>query len=182
MRTVLTVLALMISGSVSAATVTALPNVPPPAGLINVHWTHCSANAFDVDGLSINGVCQYSYGSAPRFHPSATVLYRVKWDHAGNFTGLGAQCAYTTTQPLYVGDGCRVDYSATGTLLTIDGVPYYYVATTAVTGDELVNSNAQSFLALGATMSPAGFPLVVMRSEPGGAVLSWSTIPAATSY
>jgi hypothetical protein len=127
-----------------ADTITPLPFVPPPPEYAGYHpgQSRCAATGFTATGIT--GVCQYAYGVSTRYHPLPTVLYRVVWDLQTLASSLGAQCAYTTTLRQYVGDGCKVNFDPTGTVVVFDQVPYYYVSSNGP--DELVSSNAQSFL------------------------------------
>jgi hypothetical protein len=137
------------SASATGQTLAQLVAPPPPAGLVNVHWGYCAASAFNADG-TIGGVCQFSYGSAQRYHSSPTDSYWMTWAAYGQVVGLGAQCAHSTgsTSGNWAQPGCVRNYQGTGTVVTINGVPYYYVATDPPTGNELVSSNVSSYLVL----------------------------------
>jgi hypothetical protein len=130
---------------VGATTTAPLPFVQPPAADSPFHLgqSQCAATGFTPTG-AINGVCQYAYGSAARYFALPTVLYRVQWSSdLSTASVVGNVCATTDTFRRYVGDGCKVNFNPTGTVVVINGVPYYYVS---ANGNELVNSNGQSYL------------------------------------
>lgn len=139
---------LMVATPVEAAGLTLLRSPAAPSGVSNVHWGHCAASGFKADG-AISGVCQYSYGSAQRFHSSPTNSYWMTWAADGSIIGLGAQCGHSTGYRTgnWADPGCGLHYQGTGTVVMIDGVPYYDVATDPLTGHRLASSNAASYLA-----------------------------------
>jgi hypothetical protein len=136
---------LLFGPAILADTITQLPFVPPPTSLAAFHQeqSRCAATGFTAQRIA--GVCQYAYGTSSKYFALPTVLYYVSWDQETLTPSLGKQCAYTTPQRQYVGDGCDVNFNPTKTTMTIDGVPYYYVSTSSL-GDPLVSSNAASFV------------------------------------
>jgi len=109
---------------------------PTHPNLWNYHYGSCAADGFSADGSQITGVCKYSYGSGSRYHASPTISYLATWNLDGSANALGSQCT-----------SCNLNYQGTGTVVMINGAPYYYVATD-IGGQELVNSNVQSYLYL----------------------------------
>src|SRR5581483_2420104 len=188
-RFVATALILVVLASIPTAALASGPTVvglrtpPPPAGLVNVHWGYCAASGFNADS-TIAGVCQYSYGSAQRFHSSPTNSYWMTWGIAGQIIGLGAQCGHTTGTRTgnWSDPGCVRNYQGTGTVVTINGVPYYYVATDPVTGNELVSSNSASYLVVQTAPPAPQAPTVTASLVPTDMVkVSWTPDPATQS-
>ncbi len=138
----------------------------PVSGLTNVHSASCAASGFNADG-TIAGVCKYSYGSSGGsgrgggYRPVPTASFAATWTAFGQIVGLGAKCA------------CSPNYQGTGTVVVINGVPYYDVAT-AANGNELVNSNAAGFLVLQALPAVPAAPLVTAVQVGMSLQVSWT--------
>jgi hypothetical protein len=152
---------LLLSGAAGAQVVTPLSSPAQPV-IVNLHWMHCAAIGFNANH-TISGACQISYSSCSgRYCHSPSLFYTALWADNGSNPQLGVQCAQypagvgaatITYSTGYNSTNCSVNYAGTGTVVGIPYGPYswqvayyYYVSTDPVTGDELVNSNAQSFL------------------------------------
>lgn len=152
---------MMVSGTAFAGTVFQLP--PPPAlvGIGIAGRLACVGAGFNTDH-TIYGAC-HTATSAPCSGKSCqpvtyTTNYIVTWDAAGNPTGSTGcsivrhhlpQADQTTYLDGHSATDCPgVIFNPTGSVVVINGVPYYYVTTDAVTGAELVNSNASGLLYL----------------------------------
>ena len=157
-------------GTAAASGPTLVPlRTPPPASLVNVHWGYCAASGFNADG-TIAGVCTYSYGSGSRFRSSPTINYLTTWGPYGQIVGLGTQCT-----------ACVRNYQGTGTVVTINGVPYYYVATNPATGNQLVSSNVTPFLVLQTLPSVPAAPTITTGLVSGYVQVSWTPDPSTQS-
>ena len=151
----------MMSGTAFAST---LFQLPPPPALVGVGIAGrlaCVGVGFNADD-SIYGAC-HTATSAPCSGKGCqpvtyTTNYIVTWDTAGNPTG-STGCSIVrhhlpqADQTTYLDGHSAADcpgvlFNPTGAVVVVNGVPYYYVTTDAVTGAELVNSNAAGFLYL----------------------------------
>ena len=155
-------------------TIVQLPAPPAPAGLTSVRSVSCAPSGFNADG-SIAGVCQFIYGSTGGSgrgggyrHPK-TADYAMTWDQYGQVQALGAVCS------------CTPPYQGTGSVVMVNGVPYYYVATDATTGNELVNSNVAGFLVLNSLPPAPAAPDVTASISGLDLQVSWTPDPAAAN-
>lgn len=122
--------------------------------------TSCVGASFAADH-SILGACHTVSSQACSgrgCNPAqTTTVWIATWDAAGNaLSGVGcSQTRHHVPQPnvtTYLGghtaaDCPDVDLNPTGTTVTVDGVPFYYIAADAVTGAQLLASNTWGFLA-----------------------------------
>lgn len=138
--------------------------LPLPASLNGVGQSGtkaCAGTGFNADGTVV-GVCKTQYAGACSGRGCQPVVsittYVANWDVNGD-NGTAVVCSVTrhhlpqvdTTQyvPGYDATTCpRINLDPTKTVVTINGVPFYYVTTDAVSGAELVNSNFWGFLYL----------------------------------
>ena len=151
----------MVSGTAFAG---ALDQLPPPPALVGVGIATrlaCVGVAFNADN-TIYGAC-HTATSAPCSGKGCqpvtyTTNYIATWDTAGSPTG-STGCSIVrhhlpqADQTTYLNGHSAADcpgvvFNPTGPVVAINGAPYYYVTTDAVTGAELVNSNAAGFLYL----------------------------------
>jgi hypothetical protein len=140
-----------------------LIQLPIPPALIGVGYaprTACAGAAFNDDN-SVRGAC-HTVTSAPCSGRGCqpvtyTTDYIAVWDALGNPL-VATACAVirhhlpqadqiTYLNGFTAGDCFGVRFNPTGTVVMVDGAPYYYVAT-SVTGAELVNSNVAGYLYL----------------------------------
>ena len=149
----------------SAATLVQLPVPPAPSTLSSVRSGSCAASGSNVDG-TIAGICKYTYGSTGGsgrgggYKTPKTASFPATWTAFGEVVGLGAQCS------------CSPNYQGTGTVVVINGVAYYYVAT-APNGDELVNSNTAGFLVLQVLPALPAAPTVTAIQSGTNLQISW---------
>ncbi len=147
-------------GAASASEVLQLPVPEDVKAIVGPAYAHCAAAAF-TDGRLINGDCQTVHASACSGRGCQPVRYVynfvVTWDASG-YVASDTQCSVTrrhlpqapvtTYAPGFDATNCHGPvYNPTGTVVTIDGVPYFYVSTFE-DGSELVNSNVAGFLYL----------------------------------
>lgn len=153
MKAILCLLA-VLAGSAQADTFTRLvqPSIASP-------YTHCVGNAFNADS-SIVGVCTktLSYPCSGRGCQPVRYVYDyiASWDAFGTPLAV-EECSVTRRHipqapvTTYLNGHSAADcfdlvYNPTGTVVVIDGVPLWYVATDPVTGNALVNDNVGGYL------------------------------------
>jgi hypothetical protein len=152
---------MMVTGTAVAGTLVQLPPPPSLVGIGIATRLACVGVSFTGDG-SVNGMCHTATSSpcSGRGCQPVTYItnYIVGWDATGSPTGSSAcstvrhhlpQADQTTYLNGHSAADCPgVVFNSTGSVVTINGVPYYYVTTDAMSGAELVNSNAAGFLYL----------------------------------
>jgi hypothetical protein len=138
----------------------AIVELPIPTGVESQPGrVGCVGSGFNADH-SIFGMCSGTISQACSgrgCNPATTTTYYIAaWDQFGNPVSAKAcesirhhlpQANVTTY--LNGHTSCPVmDFDPTKTVVVIDWVPYYYVATDPTSGAELLNSNAAGFLYL----------------------------------
>jgi hypothetical protein len=113
--------------------------MPPPARFT------CAATGFSEDGLSITGKCQQSIPGVGRYVQPARYIHDVTWDLTGALTADVVTCI----SPAHMGidhSGCptMVTFSDTGTVVVIDGIPFWLAGVDAL-GDEAVNNQTDAY-------------------------------------
>lgn len=130
---------------------------PPGVAVIPGH-TSCEGSAFNADS-SVVGACRVISSTACSGRGcqpvTLTTTYVANWDAAG--TPLSAvackvvrhhlpQADAVTYAPGYDATTCpSINTGSTGTVVVVDGFPFYYV-TTGPDGAELLDSQAQGYL------------------------------------
>jgi hypothetical protein len=146
----------------SSAFADSLVHLYPPPSLIGVGIAGrlaCAGVGFNADS-SVHGACHTvisSPCSGRGCQPvTSTTNYIASWDAFGNPIEATAcdvvrhhlpqvdQITYLNGHS--AADCFGVVFAPTPTVVTIDGQPFYYVSTDPVTGAELVDSNAASYL------------------------------------
>lgn len=145
----------------AAAPASELVQLTQPAltGIGQPARTACVGYNFNTDD-SIVGACRtatVSGCSGRGCQPTTlTTDYIATWDSAGNATGVQAcsvvrhhlpQADQTTYLNGHTSLDCHNVIFSIGTVVEIDGVPFYY-RTTSADGSELVNSNAAGYVFL----------------------------------
>lgn len=153
-------LLMMVTG-VAVADATVPLTQPALAGVGIASRTACVGSAFNSDN-SVRGACHTVTSSPCSGRGCQPVTYTTNyvavWDSQGNALSVTA-CSVTrhhlpqadqvtALNGIDPSDCAGVVFNPTGTVVTINGSPFYYVATDAVTGAELVNSNTAGYLAL----------------------------------
>lgn len=149
---------LLAAGVVSAGELIPL-HEPALDGIGLAARTACVGSAFTASG-TIVGAC-HTVTSSPcsgrGCQPvTLTTNYIATWDASGYATGAQACDVVRHHAPqadtvTYLnghsaGDCPSVIFNPTGSVVMIDGVPYFYVSTDAATGNELVDSNSAGYL------------------------------------
>lgn len=151
---------LAFTGLASSAELVQLP-IPAPADIAGQDaQRHCAAIGFNADS-TIAGACRTATSTACSgrgCQPVTTITgYVAAWDAAGNPVSATAcsvtrhhlpQADMTTYAPGYGPLNCPPVKYQTPTVVSIDGVPYWYVSTDPASGAELVNSNSAGFVYL----------------------------------
>ena len=147
----------LISGLAGAASAETLSALPPPPSLVGPgHQVVCAASSFNADD-SVKGTCKSASSTACSGRGcqpvTTTVFYIVAWSDLA--PALGDAC-YSVRHHLPQPDqltllnghtqaDCPFALN-TGTVVMINGTPYWYVATSADGAFELVNWQAGSLL------------------------------------
>jgi hypothetical protein len=144
------------------ATANSLIQLPIPGAVVGQPGrTLCAGGGFNADH-SISGACTSATSTACSgrgCNPvTTTITYVAAWDAEGNAISATAcsstrhhvpQADVTTYENGYDATTCLgLSFFGTHTVVVIDGIPFYYVATDSVTGAESVNSNVAGFLVL----------------------------------
>jgi len=148
----------LIGATASADTLLQLP-VPTNAKTIaGPAYAHCATAGFNADG-TVRGNCQATHSAAcsGRGCQPVRMVYNfvASWGSDG-YSLTSIQCSVTrrhvpqlpvtTYTPGYDAATCpEPNYNPTGTVVVINGVPYFYVSTDT-NGNEVVNSNYAGFL------------------------------------
>jgi len=141
----------------SAASAETLTGLSPPASLLQPGYrVSCAASSFNADD-SVNGTCKAAISSACSGRGcqpvTVTTFYIVRWTDAAATLGDACmtvrhhlpQADQVTPLNGHTQADCPFVLS-TGTVVTINGTPYWYVATSADGAFELVNWQAGSLL------------------------------------
>jgi hypothetical protein len=139
-----------------------LIGLPTPSEVVGatISQTYCVGGNFGANN-SISGACQTRISQACSgrgCNPVQTVtVYVATWDAAGNAISAVAcesvrhhtpQADVVTYLNGYTSCPSIALEPPGGTVVVLDGIPFYYVSTDPVTGAELVNSNAHGYLYL----------------------------------
>jgi hypothetical protein len=133
-------LLLLAAGTAFADTLTYQERpAPPPA-----RWT-CAATGYASNGTLL-GKCQLAIPSTARYAQPARYIYNVSWNAAGAVT-QGPLFCYSPQHTGIDHSGCpsMVTFSDTNNVVTIDGIPYWYVSTNSV-GSEAVNNQTDALV------------------------------------
>ena len=143
----------LLSGSAVAATIQPL-TIPHTYQ----HIVQCTASpaSFNANG-SVNGVCRDSGPTSLRYAKRPWVQYPVVWDANGLNPVIGAWCAQQASwvsnpPPVVYNPGssayCALNPTGTGSVVTVNGVPMYYVATSVNgTHETVANYGSASLVA-----------------------------------
>lgn len=153
MKAILCLLA-VLAGSAQADTFTRLvqPSIASP-------YAHCVGNAFNADS-SITGVCTQTlaYACSGRGCQPVRYVYNyiASWDALGApvaVEGCSVTRRHLPQAPVttYLNGHSAADcfglvYNPTGTVVVVDSIPFWYVATDPATGNELLNDNVSGYL------------------------------------
>lgn len=155
LKTLALLLVMSIAVPALADSLTGLPVPPGVEGMAG--RKSCVVVSFNA-GHSIDGVCTGVTSpacSGRGCNPATfTAVYIATWDAEGNVVSA-VECSYTRHHTPQVDTvtyfngytSCPAKaYNPTGTVVVLDGIPFWYVATDPATGDELVNSNVGGYL------------------------------------
>ncbi len=140
----LSVLSMLISTGALADTFIGLNNPLP----YSTRWT-CAAQAFDVSGTQISGICELKVvNSGMRYSQPARYQYATTWDLTGAVT-KGALVCYSPSHYGIDHSGCptMVSLLDTNEVVVLDGTPFWYVTSNAL-GDELLHIQTGSLVYL----------------------------------